>query len=203
MDHIQPWERLPDEGEERWEAFLIYRDLGLDRSLAKVARTVGKSVQLVERWSTGDGWVARCEAFDREQDRLWLASQAKARKEMAQRHVKVANAVMNKVVKRLNKLDPDDLTPSELVKFFEAASKVERLALEQPTRVEITGKDGGPMSLEVGLNDEERRARLEAITKELSSRLGRLSGRSAAVIDSQVVDERLSLPAADDSRATP
>lgn len=205
MDHIQPWERMEGESEEAWSAFQLYRDLGMDRSLARVRQVVGKSNTLLGRWSKRDGWVARCEAFDREQDRLWMLSQAKARREMAVRHVKVANAVMNKVVKRLNKIDPDDLTPSELVKFFEAATKVERLALEQPTRVEITGKDGGPMSIEVGLSDKERRARLEELQKELAQRVGRLPSQAAKVIEGETIQHiaaqqaRLALAASDDA----
>lgn len=167
----QPWERLDGESPPRWQAFQIYRDLGAVRSLDKVAKQLGKSNTLIERWSAQDGWIYRTEAWDRDQDRQWHAMQGQKRKEMADRHVKVAQAFMGKVVEKLRKLDPDRLSPKDLAQWLDTAAKVERMALGEPTRHEITGADGGPISIEVGLSDEERRARLEQLQKEIGKRV--------------------------------
>jgi hypothetical protein len=182
---IQPWERLEDESNPAWEAFMHYRDLGLGRSLARVASALGKSTTLIERWSARDGWIARCEAWDREQDRLWHLQQQQSRKEMSDRHVKVARAFMGKVVKRLNDLKPEELSPKDLSTWLETAAKVERLALGEPTRHEISGN----ISIEHGLSDEERHARLEAIQQEITRRI-------------KTTPTRLAITAGDDSGAT-
>ena len=48
---MRAWERLENESSRAFEAFSAYRDLGPQRSLAKVAETLGKSKALMERWS--------------------------------------------------------------------------------------------------------------------------------------------------------
>ena len=48
---VQPWERHTSESAEAFEAFVIYRDLGVDRNLIKVWQKLGKSHTVIERWS--------------------------------------------------------------------------------------------------------------------------------------------------------
>jgi len=62
MSH--PWERQPQESAPAFAAFDTYRSLGPERSLARVGQTLGKSTDLMERWSTRWGWVARAAAWD-------------------------------------------------------------------------------------------------------------------------------------------
>ncbi|MBD2169249.1 hypothetical protein H6G04_33335 [Calothrix membranacea FACHB-236] len=47
-----------------YQAFCIYRDLGVDRSLGKTARTLSKSEGLINRWSTAGNWKQRAIDFD-------------------------------------------------------------------------------------------------------------------------------------------
>ena len=56
--------RLPNERNERYEARVLYLTMGADRSLDAVRRKVGKSKELIERWSTQNGWVALARAYD-------------------------------------------------------------------------------------------------------------------------------------------
>jgi len=50
---------LPRESAKAFHAFQIYRDLGPKRSLAKVAKKLGISRQLIERWSKQHSWQKR------------------------------------------------------------------------------------------------------------------------------------------------
>src|SRR3974377_1753660 len=61
--------RQPKERAKAFEAFQLYRDMGVERSLAKVGQQLGKSTPLMERWSKRWNWVARVTAWDMEQDR--------------------------------------------------------------------------------------------------------------------------------------
>jgi hypothetical protein len=54
---------LKNETAKAFHAFQIYRDLGPKRSLAKVARKLGISRQLIERWSRQHSWQKRIRAL--------------------------------------------------------------------------------------------------------------------------------------------
>lgn len=147
----QPWERYPGEGDQRWEAFQIYRDQLLNgdtkRSLRRCATAVNKGTTIVARWSTDDDWRRRVEAYDREQDSIRLAESAKQIRAATRRHSRhlEASAIalfqpIEAYLKRIAKIregrgDPfDEMTVRELgvearaaVKLVPALVQVERL----------------------------------------------------------------------------
>ena len=55
---------------EKAHRHLRARDMGAERSLAKVAQKLGKSKALMERWSVRWQWGQRAEAWDAEFDRM-------------------------------------------------------------------------------------------------------------------------------------
>lgn len=73
-----PWERQPEESDQAWEAFVVYRDmlqvehdgsiLGR-RSYREVARRLGKAASLMDKWSVRHKWRLRVEAYDADLDR--------------------------------------------------------------------------------------------------------------------------------------
>ena len=165
-----PWERQSGESVQAFEAFAVYRDLGPARSVTKVARELDKSRALVGRWSRQFAWVVRATAYDREQDRLFLAEQAQARRDIARRHAKLAQAVQSKAVARLQALDPRELSPSELLRYIQVAAEIERRAAgEAPAVGTVEERDQGADV--ASLSDEERRARMDQLRKELERRL--------------------------------
>lgn len=74
-----PWERQPEEGDEAWQAFVIYRDMLMveaddgthlgRRSIREVARREGKAPSLMDKWSVRHKWRLRVEAYDADLDR--------------------------------------------------------------------------------------------------------------------------------------
>lgn len=58
------WERQENESAKAYEAFSLYRDLGPERSLARVGQTLGKSRALMERWSSRHDWVDRVRGLE-------------------------------------------------------------------------------------------------------------------------------------------
>ncbi|MFD4482393.1 hypothetical protein ACFVXC_35110 [Streptomyces sp. NPDC058257] len=167
---VESWERQGGESVQAFEAFAVYRDLGPGRSVTKVARELDKSRALVGRWSRQFAWVLRATAYDREQDRLFLAEQAQARKEIARRHAKLAQAVQSKAVARLQALDPRELSPSDLLRYIQVAAEIERRAVgEAPVVGSVEDRDQGADV--ASLSDEERRARMDQLRRELERRL--------------------------------
>lgn len=168
--HAEPWEQQKGESPQAFEAFAVYRDLGPARSVTKVARELHKSRALLGRWSRQYAWVMRATAYDREQDRVFLAEQRQARRDIARRHAKLAQAFLGKAVARLQGLDPRELSPSELLRYFQVAAEIERRAVgEEPAGIGAGAEEQGAEV--AALTDEERRARMDQLRRELERRL--------------------------------
>ena len=58
------WDRQPGESAPAYEAARLYFDLGAQRSLEQVRQKLGKSKDLMERWSARWAWVDRAAAWD-------------------------------------------------------------------------------------------------------------------------------------------
>jgi len=56
--------RQPNERAERHEARVLYLTMGADRSLAHVSQKLGKSTDLMARWSAADGWAEQARSYD-------------------------------------------------------------------------------------------------------------------------------------------
>lgn len=134
-----PYERQEGESIKAFEGFKLYRDMGIDRSLAKVGEKLGKSDTLISRWSSKNNWVERVQAYDDEMDRKAILENEKKRREMVKRHANAATMFQAKVVERLNTLKPEELSPNDLIKWFTEAVKIERLSRGESTDIsEVT-----------------------------------------------------------------
>lgn len=172
-EDVEVWERQPGESGPAYVAFCVYRDMGPTRTLRRVRDLHGKSWQTLSGWSKKHAWVTRTQAFDREQDRLWRIELADARRRMAERHAKLAEAAERKVARWLRDADPSKFTTGDATRLMDVAIKTSRLALGQPegvTQQIVTGPDGGPVEF-AELTDVERRARLAQLQREIAHRL--------------------------------
>ncbi len=156
----QPWERLPGEPDKAWLAFRIFRDIGPKRSYDETARRYyapneaageahsgrkkSRAGSSIKRWAHEWRWNERASAFDAHLDREAVAAQEEERRDMARRHVKQAKALQFKAIERLANMDPGELGPQDVLRYLVEATKLERLAMGEPTeRVEEEHKGGG------------------------------------------------------------
>ena len=123
-----PWEQQDGEGTRAFEAFQTYRDMGAERSLVKVARKLGKSSTIVERWSRLWDWVNRVREYDREMDRQAHEQAVKSVRKMTERHVTIAMQLQAKALKALNKLDDEDLGAKMVLEYLMRATELERIS---------------------------------------------------------------------------
>jgi hypothetical protein len=141
----QLFERQPKEGSKAWKCFVIYRDMGEDRSIARVREVLGESAgsqALLERWSARWGWRERCEAWENELDRVKRETDLQAVVQMRERHIKISTALIGLGATELNKWlawvnDPQNtktrsLTPSDVLKIVEAGITLERQSRGEP-----------------------------------------------------------------------
>lgn len=149
-DNVMPWERQPKETVPAWEAFKTYRDLGMKRSTANVQRTIGKSKRLIDGWSSKKNWVARCAAWDREQDRIGREARTKEIRDMHRRHTKLAMGGLAAVAHSLKQHIPTGdnpeakpMAPKLVAQLLKACSALERISRGEPDEIhEVRGKVG-------------------------------------------------------------
>lgn len=145
----RPWEKRISESVKAFEAFACYRDMGPDRSTAKVARELGKTKALMDRWSGRHGWQRRIDAYERYIDERRMNVAAKKREAMIKRHDQAGKAMVAlgkqgidelrkalKKAKRKRKMSPRDI--AALVKV---GVQIERLSNDEATeKIEETIK---------------------------------------------------------------
>lgn len=177
---LDPWERQPRETSLMYARFIVFRDLGTGRTLKQALEILSVTGDRVKRGqlyniSSQYCWAERAEAFDRDQDRLERDRLIRLRREMTERHRKIATNLMATGLEALRKIKehPDTITPNEVVRLLALGVKVERAALGEPEQtIAVTGRDGGPVEVAdfTGLTPDERAARLRKIGEELTRR---------------------------------
>jgi hypothetical protein len=132
----QPWDRIPGESTQAYAAFAFYRDLGSERSLAKVGQEVGKNLTLIERWSASWNWVGRVYEFDCVEDERSREQLCRDRTAMRRRHIRLGMAMQAVATHGLRELQikieqglPLNLSVSEIVNLMECGAQLENDAL--------------------------------------------------------------------------
>lgn len=138
----EPWEMQPTDTPKSWEAFQIYRDLGKNRSLKKVAEQLKKSETIIGRWSGKHNWIERIAAWEAEQDRLIREELMKDIGTMRKRHVDIANAMLIKAARALQKMPDDEIKAADISRMVDIATKLERISRGDVGDV-IEERDGG------------------------------------------------------------
>lgn len=90
----QPWERQPGESAKAFDQFVIYRELGPSRSIAKVGRAGGKAgaTSHLEDLSAKHDWPKRAAGWDAALDIERQEAEREAVREMAERQAKAAQS---------------------------------------------------------------------------------------------------------------
>lgn len=138
----QAWERQPEETPKAYEAFCAYRDMGSDRTLAKVGEQLGKSDALMERWSAKYDWVRRAAAWDDELDRQTARELMRDMAKTRARQRKQALKMQHKGLELLKDIKPGDAKLSEIVSLLKLGMEQERICLGDVGDV-IEERDGG------------------------------------------------------------
>ena len=165
------WERQEGESAQAFQGFAAYRDMGAERSLAKVAQKLGKSKALMERWSVRWQWVVRSDAWDDELDRQTRVELKKGVTGMRKNHVNIAKAMLVKALQALQRIPVDEMTPKDVSTMVDVAAKLERISRGEATeRTEGKQAIAGEVSVSTidlsSITDEELAA-LDAITGKI------------------------------------
>jgi len=101
---MKPWEKQNNESSKAFKAFCVYRDMDSeDRSLAKVAGFLGKSVTWIEDWSVKHKWVYRVSQYDAYLDNLDRKERERRRRELLRKKEEGGKALQSKFVAFMKK----------------------------------------------------------------------------------------------------
>jgi hypothetical protein len=189
-DRREQWDRLDEEAVEDFELFRIYRELGCGiRSIRATAIACDLSHRTVQRVATRNSWLARVGAYDAECHHQAVVTLEGSQLAMRQRHASLAQKMLAKGEAAMDLLDPRFMHPRDLGVIVDVAAKLERLSrgVTDTKRVEITGKDGGPIQVAQELSSQDRRALLEAAAAELNKRIKQTEIDN--VIEGEIVED--------------
>ena len=148
----RPWERQGHDTDRSFEAFEIYRQMGTARSLAKVARKLGKSKRVIEAWSRRDQWTERVVAFDRYEAQRINERIIAGTAHMRKRQIEQALELQGAARKRLRSLKPEEiaaLSPYEVCLLMKCGMEAESRAREVVPEAAGFPADQAPPKFEI------------------------------------------------------
>ena len=151
------WERQPDESRQAYEAFYLYLKLGEKRSLRKVEQQLNKSHALIGRWSSAWNWQKRSADYDAELRQMEFVEAQKNIKKMQERHIQTAMLLQKKAVQALDKIDIENLTPQEILRFIAEGAKLERDTRQDSAPIPDSEKGPGSLADTIIAAYEKRR----------------------------------------------
>jgi len=130
---FESWERLTGESSAAFAAFCAYRDFGLQRNIRKAVDTTEqdeakrpKRYRVWRNWSTQFRWRQRAEEYDRYTEKLKQAERRKTIEAQGEVHRSITGKMLQVVGKKLDLMNPDDLTQGNLNEWVQTAIKAEQ-----------------------------------------------------------------------------
>jgi len=163
---IQPYGQRLGESAKAFAAFVVYRDMGEERSLEKVAQELGKSVSLLQRWSSQHEWVTRVLAWDTDRHQRHDAARIEADTQLLESEIAAYNSLVQRweemlratpaIIERREQKRPNTNALYALVKLRRAIDNIGRRALGMPERIKenrFTGARGEDLIFEFAVVD--------------------------------------------------
>jgi hypothetical protein len=132
---FESWERLPGESGPAYSAFCVFRDLGLERNIRKAVETTEKDQAKREKryrvwrnWCSQFRWRERATAYDNYTEKLKQAELRKTIEEQGERHRAVTGKMLMVVEKKLDLMNPAELTQGTVTEWVETAIRADREA---------------------------------------------------------------------------
>jgi len=171
MSELEPWERQPYESDAQWQAFRIFRDLGLNRCLRmawekyRAARGLRQDWPAAhfKVWSANNEWFDRAAAWDAHQDEVHrnklLKSRHEALEELADRAPNMAQLLLGMAAGQgKNGSGARDRTQLDAIQDV-----LDRIGVTSPDMLQIDANVTSEQSVTHGVDDEA----LERVFDEL------------------------------------
>ena len=154
MSDSNLWERQSGETAKAYAAFLLYRDLPAIDLFVPAARerhqrdTKG-TLRQWKGWSMRNGWVNRAAEHDSHLASRRREHTAKELERSQDDALILIRAALAKVAERIQGMDAEELAVGQIPAALRTLIELEFKVLGYEDRVELTGKDGGPVKTEL------------------------------------------------------
>ena len=132
---FESWERLAGETSAAFSAFCAFRDCGLERNIRRAVESVetdeavrAKRYKVWRNWSTAFRWRERAADYDKYIERLKQAEMRKTIEAQGEQHRAVTGKMLEVVKKKLDTMNPQELTQGNVPEWVNTAIKAEREA---------------------------------------------------------------------------
>ena len=135
MMPFNSWELLPKESAEAFAAFVVYRDLGFGRSIKLAIEKVADNSNSVcaysqsysswRKWAADYRWKERAADYDRYDEQMKQNEHRKTIEAQGEKHREVTGLMLDVAKKKLQTMQPDDLSAGGVVEFVETAVKIQ------------------------------------------------------------------------------
>ena len=137
---FESWERLQGESGAAFAAFCDFRDLGLERNIRKAVETSlarsgekdvaaqNKKYHVWRNWAAQYKWRERAGDFDKYLEKLKQAELRKTIEAQGEKHRAVTGKMLGLVEKKLDLMNPAELTQGNVTEWVQTAIKAEREA---------------------------------------------------------------------------
>jgi hypothetical protein len=132
---FESWERIAGETALAYSAFCAFRDFGTERTIRKAVEGVekdvnqqGKRYRVWRNWSTLFRWRERANDYDRYMEKLKQNELRKTIEAQGEMHRQVTGKMLEVVKKKLDTMNPDDLSNGNLTEWVQTAIKADNEA---------------------------------------------------------------------------
>jgi len=134
----ESWERLEGETALAYAAFCIFRDLGAERNIRKAVENslirssetdnskLEKRYRVWRNWSAQFRWLERAAGYDRNAEKMKQTELRKTIEAQGEQHRAVTGKMLEVVKKKLDLMNPEDLTQGNVTEWVQTAIKAER-----------------------------------------------------------------------------
>lgn len=122
---VMPWERQQGEGEQAYQAFCVFRDLGEKRTMPATVNKVGKYQSLLNEWKRKWNWEERARAYDNDLQRAKYEKERKEFERLRKDHLTIATQLQLKALKAYQNVNPNDLNPRDIKEILKLALAIE------------------------------------------------------------------------------
>jgi hypothetical protein len=127
---MDDFNQLPNEGPKAYQAFMAYCEMGPDRSLSSLSKSIKKSKSLLSRWSAQYDWVYRASTYDKYLHERVMDEMAEERIENERQKAEIAKKFVEKAGEGLEDIDASKLKVSDRIRMISTGAKIERESRE-------------------------------------------------------------------------